>query len=543
MRRCSVLLAFLLAAAARASEGQLPARLHAHEPKLASARQEERLAAYEAFHAAGKQGRALLRARLPAIREPLAARCRQYAVPKDTQAAVLKAHDALIHAVVAYQDETTLGDPATPTAARRAALEALTDAKAAYFRSVADLKANGIPARLFDILLKPRAYRERVALALREPAGHRPTDPTTPEPSVEPETPPKPDPKLVASLKPHARKLTSANAKERSAAYEAYRIAGADGKALLVEKLLAIRKGLVARCRRLVLSETVQDKLLKLHNALEQARQLARDAIFKGNFDKAKVRTATDDLAKLHDLYKLVFLPVLRRLHPILQAYERLKEVDEQLGYAGYQGDVALNPPLADVVAGKIKAELVDALLKVYAFEKMVARSLRYNHLVKTSASSGERHVVDLTNEHRIRLGFQPLLINELLVRAARAHSTEMRALRYFSHSSPVPENRSFGQRARREGYTSGRGENIMSGGGAATAYWAWFYSAGHHRNMANPGSNEIGVGHDGPWTEVLGARKNIDLDHPPKSWPKPTPAPTPPNPKDPPKKPPPRKG
>ena len=173
----------------------------------------------------------------------------------------------------------------------------------------------------------------------------------------------------------------------------------------------------------------------------------------------------------------------------------------------------------------------------------MVARCLRYNHLVKTSASSGERHVVDLTNEHRIRLGFQPLLINELLVRAARAHSTEMRALRYFSHSSPVPENRSFGQRARREGYTSGRGENIMSGGGAATAYWAWFYSAGHHRNMANPGSNEIGVGHDGPWTEVLGARKNIDLDHPPKSWPKPPPAPTPPKPKDRPKKPPARKG
>ena len=142
--------------------------------------------------------------------------------------------------------------------------------------------------------------------------------------------------------------------------------------------------------------------------------------------------------------------------------------------------------------------------------------------VVATSTTAAERHVLDLTNEYRIQLGVRPLAINELLVRAARRHSAEMQRLGYFGHSSPTPGRRSPGQRWALEGYRHCRGENCMSGGGATGAFWAWYHSAGHHRNMLNPGNNEIGIGHAGKWTEVLGARRDLDLDHPPQSWPSP---------------------
>ena len=536
----------------------MAARLARIRPKLTSDSPQTRQAGYAAFRGAGGKGRRLLRQWLLEIRDSLVVRCRAFALDGATQHEMLEVHGvyAQVRDRARQAADGAKGQEAAAEASAQLmvaqpiyertfapvlrrfvhvarAYERIKEVDAELERcgetgalklhpSLAEILGPSIEPALVEILLGAVAAGEAASPSAGRPRAERPS-PGEPSPAQ-----PEPHGELAAKLRRHSQNLTSRNPKARLAAYEAFRSAGADGQALLVQRLLAIRKGLVARCRALYLADRTQDKLLKLAKALEEARQRARTAIFEGSFDKAKVRATCDELKKIHDFYKRVFFPVLRRFRPVVHACERLKELDQQLANAGYDGGIALQPPLRDVLAGKLKAELVDVLLKAYAFERLAARCLIYNRLVRTTASGGEREVVRLTNEHRIRLGFQPLLINELLVRAARAHSAEMRALGYFSHTSPVAGNRSFGQRARREGYPSARGENIMSGGGPAAAYWAWFYSAGHHRNMANPGHNEIGVGHGGPWTEVLGTRKDIDLEHPPRQWPRPATRPTP---------------
>ena len=49
--------------------------------------------------------------------------------------------------------------------------------------------------------------------------------------------------------------------------------------------------------------------------------------------------------------------------------------------------------------------------------------------------------------------------------------------------------------RARREGYSGGVGENIARGASTGVgAFWQWFRSSGHHRNMLS-GWTDLGCG------------------------------------------------
>lgn len=325
---------------------------------------------------------------------------------------------------------------------------------------------------------------------------------------------------LKPEVQRHLAQLHSGRAEVREAACQALRNAGEEARQALLDALLGFRKPLLERCRELQFGTQAQEKLLKIHTALSKARQEARDAIFKGEFDGKKVDNAVARVKKLYGIYRETFVPALRRLRPVLKAYRRLLEVDEQLALTGGTGALELKPTLGELVSG-VRPELLEALRKAYAFRDYGARCLRYNRAVETSARSGEREVVKLTNEHRLMLGIPPLAINERLVQAARKHSEEMNRLGYFSHGSPVKENATFGARCKKEGYSSPAGENIYSGGGGPSgAFRGWYYSAGHHRNMANPQNNEIGVGRDGgKWTENFGRRKDLDLDHPPRKW------------------------
>jgi len=116
-----------------------------------------------------------------------------------------------------------------------------------------------------------------------------------------------------------------------------------------------------------------------------------------------------------------------------------------------------------------------------------------------TSADESERACMDATNDYRLMMGVPLLEIDERLVRAARKHSEEMEALHYFDHSSPVPENASFGARCAREGYHSAGGENIAGAFDGADAFRGWYTSSGHHRNMLG-GHRQFGVGRAGPY-------------------------------------------
>jgi uncharacterized protein YkwD len=100
-------------------------------------------------------------------------------------------------------------------------------------------------------------------------------------------------------------------------------------------------------------------------------------------------------------------------------------------------------------------------------------------------------------NVYREALGLMPFEADERLVQAARRHSKEMVDKNYFAHESPTESEREPIARMRNAGYdTPTAGENIATGAhGGEKAFWVWFDSPGHHKNMARETYAAMGVG------------------------------------------------
>jgi len=120
-----------------------------------------------------------------------------------------------------------------------------------------------------------------------------------------------------------------------------------------------------------------------------------------------------------------------------------------------------------------------------------------------------EAQVVELTNQERAKAGCPALRVDGRLVAAARAHSADMAAKGYFSHTSPSGET--FADRIKKAGYPSPGAENIAMGYPTAAAVMkGWMNSSGHRANILNCGLKAIGVGvqtgSGGPWwTQTFG--------------------------------------
>jgi len=130
-----------------------------------------------------------------------------------------------------------------------------------------------------------------------------------------------------------------------------------------------------------------------------------------------------------------------------------------------------------------------------------------YNAGLKSLMDSAEYANVRAVNHYRELLGLLPLEVDARLLQSARRHSKEMADLGYFSHESPKADHKTFGQRARLAGYNGACAENIADGyPGGEKAFWGWFDSPGHHKNMAAAGSTAFGVGRWGrKWTQNFG--------------------------------------
>jgi uncharacterized protein YkwD len=108
-------------------------------------------------------------------------------------------------------------------------------------------------------------------------------------------------------------------------------------------------------------------------------------------------------------------------------------------------------------------------------------------------------------NLYRMLLGKGALKLNPKLCDAARDHCQDMIKLSFFAHESPVPGKRTPGDRAKNFGASAG-GENIYLGSeNPDDAFWAWFNSLGHHKNMVGDYA-VFGVGNSARhWTQMFG--------------------------------------
>jgi uncharacterized protein YkwD len=135
------------------------------------------------------------------------------------------------------------------------------------------------------------------------------------------------------------------------------------------------------------------------------------------------------------------------------------------------------------------------------------ARPLTPAELTRTAAE-----VVERTNRERTRHGLPPLTVDPRLTAAAQAHSTDMIARAFYSHTSPDgsrPWDRAAAAGASRRSI----GENIACGQRSpAEVVEGWMNSPGHRANILEPDFTHIGIGFAGGgpagtyWTQLFGA-------------------------------------
>jgi hypothetical protein len=112
-----------------------------------------------------------------------------------------------------------------------------------------------------------------------------------------------------------------------------------------------------------------------------------------------------------------------------------------------------------------------------------------------TDIAAAEHTMLCLLNEYRGSRGAPPLILDVRLARAARAHADDMVARRYFDHYSP--EDLGPSERARKQGFPSGAGENIAYSSDVTpqSIFELWRTSPGHDRNMLDRSYNVVGIG------------------------------------------------
>jgi uncharacterized protein YkwD len=112
------------------------------------------------------------------------------------------------------------------------------------------------------------------------------------------------------------------------------------------------------------------------------------------------------------------------------------------------------------------------------------------------AATSDERSVWTLTNQERTENGLSGLSLNGDLVASARAHSADMAAQDYFSHTAL--DGSSPGDRIAATGYEAASwGENIAAGYATPQEVVdGWMLSDGHRANILSTGYCDIGVGY-----------------------------------------------
>ena len=126
--------------------------------------------------------------------------------------------------------------------------------------------------------------------------------------------------------------------------------------------------------------------------------------------------------------------------------------------------------------------------------------------------SADESAELQLHNAERARNGLVAFCVHPRLVDAARAHSQDMVARNYFSHTSA--DGRSFVDRVTGAGYTgwTNLAENIAWGSGTlgepSAIFTNWMNSTGHRANILNANLREIGIGvASGTFQGYAGAR------------------------------------
>ncbi len=122
-----------------------------------------------------------------------------------------------------------------------------------------------------------------------------------------------------------------------------------------------------------------------------------------------------------------------------------------------------------------------------------------------TGPAAVRADILARTNAERAQVGCGAVHLDDRINAAAQAHSEDMLANNYFSHTGL--DGSSFADRLRRAGYPDPRSENIAMGyTNAASVMTGWMNSPGHKANILDCSAKAMGLGLAGTyWTQNFG--------------------------------------
>jgi len=290
--------------------------------------------------------------------------------------------------------------------------------------------------------------------------------------------------------------------RDRDAVMAAVRRIGDVSRAkAMEEEMTALRKAARANIEKLAKDDTLRiahenyDKLTKM-NALFKELCVAREAICGAMARRGELMTTWQEVGQANE----------NRLAPA--AEEKLKASAE----AALGMTVEMMRAVPEFEGGQ---EPSDPAQWNLWFIRACRRIEAYNLKQTAVTDPAELENVTLLNAYRESLGILPVEIDARLQQSARRHSKEMGDLGYFAHDSPTASEKTPFQRMKNAGYSAGGySENIADGTSTGKgAFWMWFDSPPHHKNMVHEGSTAIGVGRwGGKWTQNFGTARRLIL-------------------------------
>jgi len=298
--------------------------------------------------------------------------------------------------------------------------------------------------------------------------------------------------------------------------------------ASVLRQLLERGRKVVGRASRMV---SEPDRALHLQNEINEtrAKALANIKVLKKGEPIQLAHQYYDDLDEKVGLLAKVFevrqavrrvmiergriLPIWRRLEVVDVRFDEQKEAE-----LAETAEAILGLPVAEVTAipefGQGPPPAAGSVAWHYWHHAACRRIEAYNAGLKALMDDDEYENLRAVNHYRQLLGILPMEADARLLQAARRHSKEMADLDYFGHDSPKADHKTPSMRTKQVGYTAGAGENCADGySSGERAFWGWFDSPGHHKNMAAERNTALGVGKWGrKWTQNFGRGKRLML-------------------------------
>jgi len=251
------------------------------------------------------------------------------------------------------------------------------------------------------------------------------------------------------------------------------------------------------------LPESKSDRSSLIRNVRKTRKKLRKLA---KNPKKKKIRSlGVPGLKQLSEIYLIDRTPLLRTdpvqplVNRVMEFYIYKKECERVIPRKDLNHPPSTASPKAVVKRLAYRASLVPIANKKHHVRILTSNRKEANQIQHVEALG----ILDL-NRIRLLLRMKPLRIDPRLCAAARDHSSDMKRLGFFSHTSKISDKKTFQDRAANFN-TNARAENIAKADKPREVNMNWYHSPGHHKNMLRTGFSAIGLGNAGRyWTQMF---------------------------------------